>query len=81
MTAQRLIVLFLMGVLLLNYPILSLFSLPTRVLGVPLLYLYLFGAWGLLIGLTALVVERRERRRAAVPETPPTPAASPTPGS
>ena len=73
MTAQRLIVLFLLGVLLLNYPFLLLFSLPTRVLGVPLLYLYLFGTWGLLIGLMALVVERRERRRAAAPEVPPTP--------
>jgi hypothetical protein len=30
------------------------------VLGVPLLYAYLFGAWALLIALVALVVERRD---------------------
>jgi hypothetical protein len=56
---QRLVALFFLGCLLLNYPILSLFNVAGRVFGVPLLYAYLFTAWGLLILLMALVVESR----------------------
>ena len=56
---QRLIVLFLFGVLLFNYPLLALFSRPDEVFGVPLLYVYIFGAWGLFVALLARVVERR----------------------
>ena len=56
---QRLIALFLLGALLLNYPIFSLFAGSTLVFGVPLLYVYVFAVWALLIALVALVVERR----------------------
>jgi hypothetical protein len=55
---QRLIALFLFGALLLNYPLFSLFAGPAVVFGVPLLYLYVFFVWALLIALVALVVER-----------------------
>ena len=55
---QRLIALFLLGCLLLNYPLLHLFSGQGEILGVPVLYAYLFAVWALLIGLIALVVER-----------------------
>jgi len=54
----RLVALFLLGFLLLNFPLLDLFAGSGRILGVPLLYAYLFGVWALLIGLMALVVER-----------------------
>jgi hypothetical protein len=54
----RLVALFLLGFLLFNYPLLHLFSGPGEVLGVPLLYAYIFAMWALLIGLMALVVER-----------------------
>jgi len=56
--SQRLAALFLLGALLFNYPLLALFNLPADVLGVPVLYAYIFGAWALLIALLALVVER-----------------------
>ncbi len=56
---QRLVALFLLGCLLFNYPVLSLFAGPADFAGVPLLYLYLFIAWAVLIALIALVVERR----------------------
>ena len=56
---QRLVALFLLGCLLLNFPLVSLFAGPAHVLGVPLLYLYVFFAWALLIALMALVIERR----------------------
>jgi hypothetical protein len=56
--AERLVALALLGFLLFNYPLLSIFSTETTVFGIPLLYAYLFASWGLLIGLMALVVRR-----------------------
>ena len=44
------------GLLLLNYPLLSLFDRPVRVFGVPLLWAYLFVLWAALIALIAYVV-------------------------
>lgn len=58
---QRLAALFLLGCLLFNYPLLQLFARDGAVFGMPLLYCYVFGAWAALIGLMALVVERRDR--------------------
>ena len=55
---ERLVALALLGFLLFNYPLLSLFSTDDTVVGVPLLYAYLFVSWGLLIGLMALVVRK-----------------------
>ncbi|HEY6002977.1 MAG TPA: hypothetical protein VIV57_08875 [Anaeromyxobacter sp.] len=57
-TGQRLAAIFMMGCVLLNYPILSLFSRPLDIVGIPLLYIYVFAAWILLVGLLALVIER-----------------------
>jgi hypothetical protein len=56
-SGQRLAAVFLLGCILLNYPILALFARSVSIAGVPLLYVYVFGAWGLLIGLMALAVE------------------------
>jgi hypothetical protein len=58
-TGQRLTALFVLGCVLLNYPVLSLFARPVDVAGIPLLYAYIFGAWLLLIGGMALVIGRR----------------------
>jgi len=57
---QRLIALCLLGFLLFNYPILALFHLPSAVLGIPILYAWIFFAWAVLIALMAWVVEKRE---------------------
>ena len=57
-TGQRLAAIFLMGCVLLNYPILSLFSRPSEQAGIPLLYAYVFVAWVLIIALMAWVIER-----------------------
>ena len=51
---KRLVALFLLGCVLLNFPILSLVNLETLIFGLPLLYVYLFGVWCLLISLTVL---------------------------
>lgn len=56
---QRLVALFLLGALLLNFPLLNLFARNSQVLGIPVLYAYVFATWALLIGLMALVVEKR----------------------
>ena len=58
-TGQRLAAVFLLGCALFNYPLLSLFNKPEKILDVPLLYFYIFGAWALLIGLMAYVIESR----------------------
>jgi hypothetical protein len=55
----RLVGLFLLGVLFLDFPLLQLVDLPVVVLGIPLLYAYVFAMWALLIGLMAVVLERR----------------------
>ena len=57
LTGQRLLALFLIACLLLNFPLLSLFSTEGMIWGIPLLYVYLFLAWALLIACMALVIE------------------------
>ena len=56
---QRLVALFILGCLLFNYPVLSLFNVAAVAFGVPVLYAYIFAAWALLVGLMALVVQTR----------------------
>jgi hypothetical protein len=56
---QRLVALFLLGNALFNYPLLSLFNQPSTIAGIPLLYIYVFGVWALLIALLAFIVEKR----------------------
>jgi hypothetical protein len=60
--SKRLVALFLFGFVLLNYPILSLLNISITVFGFPLLYIYIFGVWGLLILLAALVVSRSKEQ-------------------
>ena len=57
--AARLVGIFLAGCLVFSFPLIALFNVSGRVLGVPILYAYLFSAWLLLIVLVALLVERR----------------------
>ena len=55
---HRMAALFILGALLFNYPLLALFNRPALVGGIPVLYVYVFAAWALLVGLLALVIER-----------------------
>ena len=57
---ERLVGLFLLGCLLFNFPLLALFNVRGTVLGVPVVYAYLFGAWTLLIALVAVIMERSD---------------------
>lgn len=58
-TSTRLVVLAVLAFALFNYPLLHLFDVDALVLGVPLVWLYVFGSWALLIGLVALAVRDR----------------------
>ena len=55
---QRLLALFILFLLLFNYPLISTVNRPVLAGGIPLLYLYLFGTWLLMILLLAWVVKR-----------------------
>jgi hypothetical protein len=54
---QRFVALCMLGMLLFNFPILTLFNVPGALFGVPVLYAYLFIAWGALIALMAFLAE------------------------
>jgi hypothetical protein len=54
---QRLVALCMLGMLLFNYPLLALFNVPATLLGVPMLYAYIFIAWAVLIALMAFLAE------------------------
>ena len=56
-TGQRLMAVFLIGFVLLNYPILSLFDRSVALFGVPLLFLYIFAAWAGIIAVMAWVAD------------------------
>ena len=52
---RRLVGLFLLGALLFNFPLLYLFNRPVLFFGMPVLYLYLFAAWSLIIMLMLII--------------------------
>ena len=52
-----------LGFLLFAPPLLSLFDHRTRVLGIPVLWVYLFGAWAVVIALVAIVNRGSRRTR------------------
>ena len=54
---QRFVALCMLGLVLFNFPVLALFNVPGTVLGVPVLYVYIFAAWAALIALMAAVAE------------------------
>ncbi len=60
-SGERHLALFLLGLVLLSPPLLAIFNGPGWLFGIPLLYIYLFTVWGVLIGLTALASERWRR--------------------
>lgn len=55
---KRLIAVFLLGLALFNFPLLAAAESGVALLGLPPLFLYLFGAWAGVILLLALIVER-----------------------
>lgn len=58
-TGQQLAAVAAAGGAALTYPLLSVASADGWVAGIPVLYVYLFTVWAVLIGAMALIVERR----------------------
>ena len=54
---QRLVALCMVGLLLFNFPVLALFNVSGTLLGVPVLYAFIFIAWAVFIGLMAFVAD------------------------
>lgn len=75
---EYIVILFIVGVLALNYPLVELFDRAWMPFGVPLLYLYLYLTWLTLIVLLILVVQHSEISGAdSNPPPRPDPAAHP----
>ena len=55
----RLVVLAVLAFAMFNYPLLRVFDVEVLVLGVPLVWLYVFTSWALLITLVGLTVRKR----------------------
>jgi hypothetical protein len=65
--------LFLLGCVLFNYPILTLFNLRVALFGIPLLYLYLFAVWTVIILAIMLITRvRAETVRSDISRVNPT---------
>jgi hypothetical protein len=60
--SKRLVGLFLLGCILLNYPILPLFNLDLFIFGIPIFYLYIFTSWCVLILLGVLMTHLRSTK-------------------
>jgi hypothetical protein len=56
---QRLLAATAAGAAAFNYPLLAAAEVDGRVVGVPVLYVYLFTAWTVMIAAMALIIERR----------------------
>jgi hypothetical protein len=55
---ERLILLFVVGAVLINFPVLAIFNRDATIAGFPTLYLYLFSVWAVGIVVVFLLVRR-----------------------
>lgn len=58
---EKLLWIFCLALLLISYPILTIFNVRVMVWGIPLLYMYIFLAWLLIIVFIFMVIGRRRR--------------------
>jgi hypothetical protein len=58
-TGQRLVAIAAVGFVALTYPVMSVANTNGRIVGIPTLYVYIFLVWAALIGVSALIIERR----------------------
>lgn len=68
---EYIVILFIIGALALNYPVLGLFDRAVALFGVPLLYFYLYLMWFMLIILLIAVIQHSEIREPEPPKAPP----------
>lgn len=55
--SMQLVGVFFLGCVLFNYPIITLFDIDARVMGMPLFYLCLFASWAAIIFFILLITE------------------------
>ena len=58
--SARMVAVAALALLLFGFPLMALFDVDVRVLGVPLLWAYLFIAWGVVVAVVAWVVRDAE---------------------
>ena len=63
LASERAVALFLLAVLAFSPLVLSIFNVPAFLFGIPLLYVYLFLAWGVVVALLAMTTVAGEDRR------------------
>ena len=68
---EYIVILFIIGALALNYPVLGLFDRSAALFGIPLLYFYLYLMWFVLIILLIAVIQHSEIREPEPPKAPP----------
>ncbi len=59
---KRLTGLFLLGFLLFNFPIISIFNVPSFVFKIPVLFIYIFSIWAIFIVLIMLLTREDSHR-------------------
>ena len=74
---EYIVILFVAGALALNYPFLYLFDRAWPPFGIPLLYLYLYLVWFVVIALLIVIVEHSEVHISDQAEPPPENAPQP----
>lgn len=67
LTHERLFAVFILGVVLFTPPFLGIFNGKALVLGVPVLALYLFTAWAIVIAVVAAIVHASDDSEEAKP--------------
>lgn len=65
---KRLVSLFFLGWMLFNFPLLSLFNKEVLIFGIPLLYVFLFASWSMIIFMMILSIHLRPSD--SLPEPP-----------
>ena len=58
--SARMVAVAALALLLFGFPLMALFDVDVRVLGVPLLWVYLFASWGVVVAVVAWVVRDAE---------------------
>jgi len=58
--SARMVAVAALALLLFGFPFMALFDVDVRVLGVPLLWAYLFASWGVVVAVVAWVVRDAE---------------------
>jgi hypothetical protein len=54
--------LFFLGLFLLNYPVLNLYNIPERWADFPVLFIFIFFFWALLIAVTGWIIKRTDKK-------------------